>query len=99
MSKTLAAVATVAALAWGAFATDASAQTCRARLAGQGAGQGLFGAGTQNAKIAAQASWEAKAKKSYGIRYAKFEKARASRWDCRSGALQAKCVVTAKPCR
>lgn len=90
------AAATAALLA----AAPASAQTaCKARLSADATGQGIFGAGTQNARQAAAAAWEAKAKKKHGARFASLAKAKAVTYDCQSGALQAKCVLTASPCR
>jgi hypothetical protein len=100
MSKvTLATTAAVCGLAALLTASAADAAVCRARLAGTGTGQGVFGAGTQNARTAATSDFEAKANKAYGKRFASLAKAASVRWDCKSGALQAKCVVTGRPCR
>ena len=100
MSKvTLATTAAVCGLAALLAASAADAAVCRARMVGTGTGQGLFGAGTQNARMAATGELEAKANKAYGKRFASLAKAASVRWDCRSGALQAKCVVTGRPCR
>jgi len=82
----------------GAGAADAA--VCKGRVAGSGSGQGLFGAGTQNARAAATADWQARAQQRYGRRFASFTKARGAKWDCAQNAMiQAKCVVTATACR
>lgn len=95
----LALVAAAAAAALLA-AAPASAQTaCKGRISADATGQGILGAGTQNAKLAAAAAWEGKAKKAHGSKYASLSKAKAVNYDCRSGTLQAKCVLTAIPCR
>jgi hypothetical protein len=95
----LATTAAVCGLAALVAATAADAAVCRARLVGAGTGQGLFGAGTQNARTAATTDFEAKATKAHGKRFASLSKAASVRWDCKSGALEAKCVVTGRPCR
>ena len=90
-----------AAVAVTAFATTAAdAATCRARLAGTGTGQGLAGLGTESAKTAATTDWQANARKRFGHRFANVAKAQGVKMDCAAGAiLQAKCVMTARPCR
>jgi hypothetical protein len=78
----------------------AAAPFCYSRMEGQGTGQGLFGAGSQNARAAAIADWENRVADRWGPRYANFDRARSVRLDCKKGAiLKAKCVVTAMPCR
>ncbi len=73
---------------------------CHTRMEGRATGQGLFGVGTQNARGFAVADWESKVADRWGQRYASFRHARGVQWDCKKGAiLQAKCVVTAMPCR
>lgn len=73
---------------------------CHTRMEGQATGQGLLGMGTANARSSAVSDWADKVNARWGIRYANFANARGVRWDCRKGAiLQAKCVVTAMPCR
>ena len=83
------------------FAASAQAQpVCHGRVEGRAAGQGLFGLGTANARSAAVSNWAEKVNNRWGIYYANFDNARGVRWDCKKGAiLQAKCVVTALPCR
>ncbi len=84
----------------GLSAGDASAASCRARVAGTGTGQGLAGLGTESARTAATIDWQAKVRKSYGHRFANVAKATSVKMDCAVGAiLQAKCVMTARPCR
>jgi hypothetical protein len=80
-------------------ASAADAAVCRTRLVGTGTGQGLFGAGTENARTAATTDFETRATKAHGKRFASLSKADSVRWDCKSGALEAKCVVTGRPCR
>jgi hypothetical protein len=80
-------------------ASAADAAICRTRLVGTGTGQGLFGAGTENARTAATTDFETRATKAHGKRFASLSKAASVRWDCKSGALEAKCVVTGRPCR
>lgn len=73
---------------------------CHDRMEGRATGQGLFGAGSAQARSFAAADWESKVADRWGSRYASLSKARGVRWDCKKGAiLQAKCVVTAMPCR
>ena len=82
-------------------ATPAEAQqaACRARMAGQGSGMGIAGQGTQNARAAAARDWSTKVEARYGARYADFGKARDVRYDCRTGVLEVKCALSARPCR
>lgn len=80
-------------------AAAGAAELCKSRVDGIGAGSGPFGQGTRKAKARAIESWETAAGVRFGARYAKFDHAVAAKWDCRSGALQAKCVVTAVPCK
>jgi hypothetical protein len=98
-NATLATAAAVCGFVALLTASSAEAAICRARLAGTGTGQGVFGAGTQNARTAATSDFEAKARRAYGRPFASLSKAASVRWDCKSGALQAKCVVTGRPCR
>ncbi|MGL4396236.1 MAG: hypothetical protein ACRCS9_06840 [Hyphomicrobium sp.] len=73
---------------------------CQERVTATATGQGVFGAGTRNARAAAIANFERQAETRYGSRYAAFGNARAVSWDCKKGAiLMAKCVLTARPCR
>ncbi|MEZ5899179.1 MAG: hypothetical protein R3D51_06755 [Hyphomicrobiaceae bacterium] len=73
---------------------------CHTRMEGRATGQGLFGMGTANARSSAVSDWADKVNARWGIRYANFANARGVSWDCKKGAiLQAKCVVTAMPCR
>jgi hypothetical protein len=88
------------ALACIAVASPAEARVCKPRIDAIGTGQGLFGEGTQNARAAAVTNFESKASSRFGYRYGSFANARGVRWDCKKNAiLQAKCVVTASPCR
>ena len=92
------AVAGITALsaAW----STAGAATCRARMDGQGTGQGIAGQGTEVAKSRAAANWSARVQARHGSSFAIFAKAQSVRYDCRQGAiLEAKCVVSARPCR
>ena len=84
--------------------SDANARrpqvVCKPRIDAIGTGQGLFGEGTENARAAAITNFESKAASRFGYRYGTFAKARGVRWDCKKNAiLQAKCVITASPCR
>lgn len=88
------------------FALSAAAEAgrynpyCLTRMEGRATGQGLFGVGTSNARNTAVMDWESKVADRWGSRYATFRNARGVQWDCKKGAiLQAKCVVTAMPCR
>lgn len=102
MSTRLMAVAIGVALGFVALSlpSTADARVCKARISGEGAGIGLAGLGTENARAEARGNWEASARKRFGSRFASLSKASATRWDCRSGmVLQVKCVVTARPCR
>lgn len=92
----LAAAVTLAGLTVSAEA----APYCYSRMEGRGTGQGVFGVGSQNARAAAIADWQYRVADRWGQRYAYFSNARSVRFDCKKGAiLQAKCVVTAMPCR
>lgn len=94
----LAAVAAAAVITLAAG--EASAAVCKARMAGSGTGQGIAGLGTESAKAAATIDWQAKVRKAHGHRFANVSKAQSVKMDCAVGAiLQAKCVMTAKPCR
>ncbi len=78
----------------------AEAATCKARVAGTGQGTGLMGAAANNARAAAIADWQARARARHGVRFGSLDTAQAIRWDCTQTPLvQAKCVVTARPCR
>jgi hypothetical protein len=72
---------------------------CKARISAKGTGQGILGAGTMNAKVAAIEAFEGTAAKTYGRAYGKFDNAKGTRFDCRSGTLKATCVVTGRPCK
>lgn len=99
ISRILTAGVAVAGLASLLAATAAEAAACRSRISGKGAGQGILGAGTMNAKAAARTDFEARAAARFGKSFANLEKAKSQVWDCRSGTLKAVCVVTANPCR
>ena len=77
----------------------AAADLCKSRVDGVGTGSGPFGQGSKKARARAIDNWETAAAVHFGARYAKFNNAVAAKWDCRSGALQAKCVVTAVACK
>lgn len=91
----------VAAAAVSVLSAAAEARPyCHGRIEGRATGQGLFGLGTANARSAAVSDWAEKVNARWGIEYAVFSHARGVQWDCKKGAiLQAKCVVTAMPCR
>ena len=100
----------VGALTLAGFAAEANAHKrayrhshgayCQARVEGRATGQGLFGAGTAQAREFAVADWQSKVADRWGARYANFSNARGVRWDCKKNAiLKAKCVVVAMPCR
>lgn len=72
---------------------------CHAPIEGVGTGQGLLGAGTRKARANAVADFEQKAVSRHGVRYGKIALAKNVKTDCRSGTLEAKCVVTGRPCR
>lgn len=92
----MAAAIAVSALAAG----TADAASCKARVSGTGTGQGLAGIGSDNAKTAATVDWQANVRKRFGHRFANVGKAQGVKMDCAAGAiLQAKCVMTARPCR
>ena len=108
--KTLSSAAFVAAVTVAGYASDAAAHRtgyrhghgsyCVARMEGRATGQGILGLGTANARVFARNDWESRVADRWGSRYADLGRARAVRWDCKKGAiLQAKCVVTAIPCR
>lgn len=76
------------------------AATCRGRMAGEGTGTGVAGAGTDAARKAALANWAQKVEARHGRRFTNTARARGVRYDCRTGSLiEAKCVVSAIPCR
>lgn len=98
--RTIKLAALAAAAVFTVASGEASAASCKARVAGTGTGQGLAGIGTENAKAAATVDWQANVRKRYGHRFANVAKAQGVRMDCAQGAImQAKCVMTAKPCR
>ena len=79
---------------------SADAAVCKSRMAGEGRGTGIAGQGTDNAKRAALDAWVEAVAKKHGRSFANSSKARSIRYDCRQGAvLEAKCVVSAVPCR
>ena len=95
-----AAAAVVASMGMVAASSPADAAVCRGRMSGEGTGMGIAGQGTINARAAALANWMRKVEARHGARFASSAKARSVRYDCRTGAiLEAKCVVTAVPCR
>ncbi len=87
-------------LAAAAVWSGAEAATCKGRMDGQGTGQGIAGQGTEAAKSRAAADWSSRVQTKHGSSFAIFSKAQGVRFDCRQGAiLEAKCVVSARPCR
>ncbi len=73
---------------------------CKDRMFGFATGQGIFGLGTQQARSIAIADWQSKVADRYGERYSNMSNARNVVWTCNKLAiLQAKCTVSAKPCR
>lgn len=99
MITRIAMIAIAATLGLALITPSASeAASCRAKLSGSGNGQGVFGKGTENARTAATLNFEGKAKSRHGSKFASLSKAKDVKWDCRSTALKATCVVTAKPC-
>ncbi len=61
---------------------------------------GVAGQGTTNARASALSNWARNVEAKHGKRFADSAKAKSVRYDCRQGAiLEAKCVVTAVPCR
>ncbi|HEX4414255.1 MAG TPA: hypothetical protein VH107_11550 [Lacipirellulaceae bacterium] len=99
--KFAALAATAVTLASGFAATDANAlPRCFAPVEGVASATGIFGAGTEKARIEARENWVNTVQRLYGRRYADFWSAQDKQWDCKKGAiLLAKCVVVAKPCR
>lgn len=109
--KTLTSVLTLAALAVCAVPDNADAHkrrhkhshyssVCKDRTFGFATGQGILGIGTKEARSFAIADWQSKVTDKYGDRYANFSKAGNVVWTCNKLAiLQAKCTVSARPCR
>ncbi len=95
----LLAVLAFAAVALPAGDGASAADLCKSRVEGSGTGRGPFGQGSKKARARAVESWETSAAVRFGAKYATFDHAVAAKWDCRSGALQAKCVVTAVACK
>ncbi len=76
------------------------ASVCKDRMFGFATGQGILGLGTQQARSIAIANWQSKVADRYGNRYSNMSNARNVVWTCNKLAiLQAKCTVSAKPCR
>ena len=99
---TAAALASLAAVVIaGATSHTASAAEprCHNPIEAVGIGQGPLGAGSKKARAAVLVDFEQKAAALHGAKYAQFSKAKTVKRDCRSGALEAKCVITARPCR
>jgi hypothetical protein len=108
---TLAPVLALTALAiiGGSFDADAHkrrykhshySSVCKDRMFGFATGQGILGLGTQQARSIAIADWQSKVADRYGGRYSNMSNARNVVWTCNKLAiLQAKCTVSAKPCR
>jgi hypothetical protein len=95
-----AAVVAAATVSLFAFSSPASAAVCRGRMAGEGTGTGLLGQGTSKARQNALDNWASSVAAKHGQRFANTAKARSVKYDCKQGAiLQAKCAVTAIPCR
>jgi hypothetical protein len=80
-------------------ATAAPQSRCQNPIEASGTGKGALGAGTRRAGLAAIADFEQKASAQYGAKYGRFSKAQTVKRDCRSGIGEAKCVITARPCR
>lgn len=80
-------------------ASAAPSPKCQPPIEAVGIGQGALGAGSKKARAAVIVDFEQKAAAQYGAKYAKFSNAKTVKRDCRSGALEAKCVITARPCR
>lgn len=100
MSKAKLVAITTAVITVLAAASEADAAVCRARISGTGTGNGLFGGATLAARAAATAEWQAKVGNRHGSRFTSMDKAQSVRWDCtQTPIVQAKCVVTARPCR
>jgi hypothetical protein len=102
MLKSMLTIAAVAVLGAGVLTTSADAAPaprCYKPIEAVGTGQGALGAGSKKARAAAIVDFEQKASALHGAKYAKFSKAQTVKRDCRSGALEAKCVITARPCR
>ena len=101
-SLTGAAIASLAAVVMaGAMPNTANAAEprCHNPIEAVGIGQGPLGAGSKKARAAVIVDFEQKAASLYGAKYAQFSKAKTVKRDCRSGTLEAKCVITARPCR
>lgn len=80
-------------------AADARRRICKAPMDASATATGLLGAGTKEARRIARYNFESAATDRYGYQYGNLDKARNVRWDCKKGAiLQAKCIVTARPC-
>ena len=95
-----AALAAGALMTGRAAATPSHAASCLNRMAGEGAGMGAGGVGTQNARASAATDWSRKVEARHGARFASFAKARGARYDCRTGfVLEVKCALSAQPCR
>lgn len=102
MKRTFAALGLMAAgLVVGTATTvdAAPAPRCYPVIEAVGTGQGVLGAGSKKARAAAIVDFEQKAMALHGAKYAKFGKAQTVKRDCRTGAIEAKCVITARPCR
>jgi hypothetical protein len=101
MATKLAAALVALTAAAGMSSIDANAlPRCRAAVEGVATATGIFGAGSEKARIEARQHWKATVRHLYGPRYASFRNARDMQWDCKKGAiLLAKCVVVARPCR
>ena len=97
--RSLISIAVVASSALAVLSVPAEAGACRTRVAGIGVGTGIFGGGSRKARLTAIGNWEAAAMASFGTKFGALLNAQDVRWDCHSGLLQAKCVVTAEPCR
>jgi hypothetical protein len=99
--KYVALAATVAAVASGFAASNASAlPRCRPPVEGTAAATGILGAGSEKARHEARENWSYSVAQLYGPRYADFYNAQNKQWSCAKGAiLLAKCVVVARPCR
>jgi hypothetical protein len=96
----LAVTATAMASGFGAVDAANALPRCRAPVEGLASATGIFGAGTEKARIEARENWKLTVRRLYGRRYGDFWNAQDKQWDCKKGAiLLAKCVVVARPCR
>lgn len=82
-----------------AFAQANKSPLCYPPIEGVASSQGILGKGSKKARAEVVVAWEQAATAKHGERYGNFKKAKTVKWDCRSGVAEAKCIVTARPCR